>query len=230
MKCSIFVKTCRKDLEWLNYCLKSMRRHCSGFSGTTVAADEDCRGEIEGLLVDERLVFCPVHHNGYIQQQIIKLMAFNHTDSDLILFVDSDVVFTKAATPESFMIGEKPFLMRTPYGDLGGAEAWRGITSRFLGFSVQYEYMRRMPLAFLRSTLVRFYQAYHARISALNSMVTRDFSEFNALGAFAASAHPEKYEIINTLESALPESVATQYWSWGGISDEIRTEMEKAIT
>lgn len=231
MNTAIFIKTCRKDLEWLKWSLQSIRKFCSGFSEVVIVADEDCRSEIEKITTSERVEFCPVHHNGYIQQQIVKIEAYRYIrDAELILFVDSDVIFHTKCTPEAFTINGIPFLLKTLYGNLGGAEAWKPITERFCGFHVMHEYMRRMPLAFKRATLIRFWHAYREKIAALNEMQGRDFSEFNALGAYAAATHPNEYHIIDTERDSVPQPVAKQYWSWGGISDEIVKEMEQFLS
>lgn len=226
MNASIFIKTCSKDLEWLNFCLKSIRKFGSGFSGVVIAADDDCQGLIEKITENERIVFCGMHHNGYIQQQLVKLRAAGYLpESEAVLFVDSDVVFYDRFSPESFMANGKPFLMKTQYGDLGGAEAWKPITEKFVGFQVNYEYMRRMPLMYRVSSLESFCRVYGNRLKSLEEMTTRDFSEFNALGAFIEKHESHLYEIIDTSVS-IPPAVAKQYWSWGGISDEIRSEIE----
>jgi len=81
------------------------------------------------------------------------------------------------------MADGKPFLLKTPYGNLGGAEAWKPITENFVGFRVSHEYMRRMPLLFLTRTVREFEQQYAQKIVLLNRLATRDFSEFNAIGA-----------------------------------------------
>ena len=66
MKTSIFIKTCLKDLEWLSYSLRSIRKFCKGFQEVVIVADDDCKGVIEPMLSGERPLLCPVHHNGYI--------------------------------------------------------------------------------------------------------------------------------------------------------------------
>ena len=232
MKTSIFIKTCLKDLEWLSYSLRSIRKFCKGFQEVVIVADDDCKGVIEPMLSGERLLLCPVHHNGYIQQQIIKCNAWVYVNNpDAILYVDSDVIFFREASPQDFMADGKPLLLKTPYGNLGGAEAWKPITENFVGFRVSHEYMRRMPLLFLTRTVREFERQYAQKIMLLNRMTTRDFSEFNAIGAFAAAYHPDLYRIIDTETepAAIPQPVAKQFWSWGGISSEIKTEMESFL-
>ena len=226
---SIFIKTCKKDLPWLNYCLRSIRNHARGFKEVVIVLDEDCRGE--QIITASESQFCYFSRqweNGYIQQQYIKIHADKYCTGDVILFVDSDCVFMRGFSPESFLSDGKPVLLKTRYGNLEGAEAWKKITESFVGFPVDFEYMRRMPLIYLSSSIAEFRDAHSGNISHLSSMKDRAFSEFNAIGAWIDKNTPEKYFISDT-ESWMPQVVAKQFWSWGGISEEIRVEMESYI-
>lgn len=226
---SIFIKTCRKDLDWLKYCLRSIERFGSGFGGTVIVADEDCRGMIDSDS-SVQVIFIPVPSNGYIEQQRIKLLADAYVSeaSDRIMFVDSDCVFFRKFSPEDFMNNGKPVLLRTRYGGLGGAEAWREITESYLGLPVYHEYMRRMPLVYWKATLERMRSHYSELDATLRRMKDRRFSEFNMLGGFIQHYEPNLYCIMNT-EEELPSVVCKQFWSWGGLSDKIRLEIEEML-
>jgi len=50
-------------------------------SEVVIVADDDCKGVIEPMLSGERLLLSPVHHNGYIQQQIIKCNAWVYVNN-----------------------------------------------------------------------------------------------------------------------------------------------------
>lgn len=230
MTTSIFIKTCLKDLEWLRYSLLSIAKWGSGFSEIVIVADEDCRGlALLPSWVNYSINYVPVPHNGYIQQQAIKLVADKYCWSDYILFVDSDCVFFRPFTPDSFMRDGKPVLLKTRYGNIGGAEAWKAITESVVGWEVEFEYMRRLPLTYRRDTFKKFRERFPTLISMLAAMQTRDFSEFNAIGAFIEKEDSEGYYIVDT-EDWIPDAVAKQFWSWGGISPEIKNEMEGMIT
>lgn len=228
MTASIFVKTCRKDLEWFRYSLLSMARWGRGFSELVVVTDEDCRGLLEVMEQACSISYVPTTSNGYIQQQAIKLEADRYCSSEHILFVDSDCVFFKPFTPFSFMRYGKPILLKTRYGNLGGGEAWKAITESVVGWDVEFEYMRRLPLMYRKDTFPKFRERFPQLLPKLDMMQTRDFSEFNAIGAFIEKESPEGYDIVDT-KDWIPEAVAKQFWSWGGISDEIKNEMERMI-
>ena len=58
------------------------------------------------------------------------------------------------------------------------------------------------------------------------SVPNKEFSEFNVIGAIAEQHRAELYNILDTTIDPLPEKVAEQRWSWGGLTPEIRKELE----
>jgi len=224
MTTAIFIKTWSGDLPWLGYCLQSIRKYASGISQVIIAADVSCVDDVYPMSCDAIVVPIPDWNNGYIQQQWIKLNADQYADADQILFVDSDCVFHTPFSPESFMRDGKPVLMRTHYGNLGGAEAWKGITEKFCGWPVEFEYMRRLPWMYRSESLFNFRAMFPNLHSHLRSLSDRSFSEFNALGAFIDRFENEEYYVTDT-EVWIPEPVAKQFWSWGKISKEIQEEI-----
>jgi hypothetical protein len=227
---SIFIKTCKKDIEWLAYCLRSIDRFlASGTAGVTLVADADCKGELP-VYDFEHVYYIPTPSNGYIEQQRIKLLAdmFVPETTNYILFVDSDCVFHKPFALGDFLRDGKPLLLRTRYGELGGAEAWKGITESYLGLPVEHEYMRRMPLLYRKDTLSRIRSHYPDLNSRLEILGSRAFSEFNFIGGFIQHFEPHLYSIVNT-EDELPEPLCKQFWSWGGLSPTIYAEIESML-
>ena len=229
MSASIFIKTWEGDLDWLPYCLKSIEKYASGFDVVVVVADNSCVSRVSRIVKSPAILEAVGDwKNGYVQQQWIKLTADKYIDSEYILYVDSDCIFHTPFTPESFMREGTPVLLKTEYGNLGGAEAWREITSNFVGFPVTHEYMRRLPWMYRSDSIYNFRKMYPHTEKHLRSLETRDFSEFNALGAYIEKYESEKYIISNT-EFWTPDSVATQYWSWGGLTPAIKAEIEKVL-
>lgn len=226
MSTSIFIKTCLKDLEWLRYCLESIRKYAIGFDEVVIVADRSCIGHINSILNGtERVAYVKDQENGYIYQQYVKLHADAYVRSEYVLFVDSDVVFHTEFSPEEFMRDGKPILLKTRYGNLGNGEAWRAVTERAVGFPVEWEYMRRFPLLYRKDTVTAFRNAFHGVVESLKRLQGNEFSEFNAIGAFIEKYEPDKYFISDT-EQWMPPTVAKQWWSWGGVTGEIRTEIE----
>lgn len=226
MTTAIFIKTYIKDLEWLTHCLESISRFASGFDEVILVADNDCRGLIPQNNCVTKTVFVKSWPNGYIQQQYEKLRAHEHTDADTILFVDSDCVFFRPFCPDDFLVDGKPVLLKTRYELVGDGIVWKKITERTLSFEVSYEYMRRMPLIYRRNTLIALRNAYPQIRYDLFRMMSREFSEFNVIGAFVERYEPNQYQILDTEVDELPPLFCRQFWSWGGITPLVQSEMD----
>jgi len=221
----IFIRTYSKDLEWLRYCLRSINKYVSGHRNVIISIpqSEKCMIDHWGLTRESVIGWNPVTKDGYIDQQIDKLLAYKRTNADYILFVDSDVCFFRPTDVrvEYFRDG-KPLLMKTRYGLVGDAICWQKCTSEILGFNVEYEYMRRIPWLYSASTLARL----DAKVNCHKLASLHRLSEFNLIGAFVDNHEPETYYIIDTEKDPIPPACAKQLWSWSGCNDEDKKEME----
>lgn len=230
MSYSIFIKTWKDDVKWLPYTLQSIVKYGSGYDQIIIISDQSCLEEVKQITPD----YCTVvgvedWSNGYIQQQWIKLNADTWIWSDHVLFVDSDCVFHSPFSEESYTREGKPILLKTRYGDLGGAEKWKSITSEFVRFEVEYEYMRRLPWMYRTSSLTNFKNKYPRTLNHLITIRDHGFSEFNALGAFIDKYEKDQYYISDT-EVWTPDYVAKQYRSWDGVTPEIQTEINNFLS
>lgn len=215
----IFIKTWKNDLEWVNYAIKSIKKYFKGDYELVVVADEDCPGDFQHKV--------PVHHNGYIQQQIIKLRAHYYTQQEKILYIDSDTVFTRPCSIEDFETDGKLEMFMRPYHLAGKAICWQAPTRKYVGFKPTHEYMCRFPICHYRQTLVDIEARYPWLIEHLMVLEDRAFSEFNFMGAFAHRMCTERYEWVDVTEYTVEPAYVKQNWSWGGISPEIRAELEE---
>lgn len=230
MSIDIFIRTYKNDIEWLKYCLKSIHKYVTGYNKIVVCIPE---GQ-EKLLKDfnlRNLYTCPVYKDDYLGQQITKVNADLYCESEYILYVDSDCVFTKPTDLSDFFVNGKPLIYMTNYGKVGDAICWKNITEITLNRKgIDWEFMRRMPLVYHRDTLAEFkdYIELIHGVTVDNFIVRqshRNFSEFNAIGAFAYYFYPEKYHFHDT-DYGVGEEIVKQRWSWGGITPEIRKELE----
>lgn len=218
----VFIKTWINDLCWLRYCLASIEKYYTT-KEVVLVLDEDCTAPTSSLPI--KIHYVPKHENGYIKQQEIKLNAHRYTRADYILFVDSDVIFTQPCSIHNFLNNDIIKLYYEPYSDLPTIP-WKEITERHFKQIVEFEYMRRFPIVHHRAVLKGIQSRYPKLNSTLNSMTTREFSEFNFMGAFAHTYMPEFYQFM------LPDStplVAKQYWSWGGLLPHIEKEIKENL-
>ena len=238
MNTSIFIRSYRGDFQWLRYCLRSIRKFVTGFGEIALVIPVTDRGELpeDVAAMADRLHLRNEQTHGYIDQQITKLRAHHYTNSDRILFVDSDCVFFRPCTVDDFTREGKPLLLKTPYEvfrkhqtETGRAQNvlnWQRITEDLVGFPVEFEYMRRIPMMHAAETLVYIEAHYPHLMNKARRIRDNSFSEFNIMGAIAERFLPHLYHIQSTETEPLPPKYCEQYWSWGGMSNELKESLE----
>lgn len=225
MKMPIVIKTYRKDLEWLYWCLRSLDKFAVGFGPVHIIGETDAdelaaikdtyeRARIDSLFagIPARLVY-HVHSSppgagliasGYIRQQYCKMLADTMLKGafDRHLQLDSDCFLTRRVTPEEW--GDPPYWLRTPWEALHGhaeACARKPELERILGFSVPYEYMRRHPFVLrhdgLRALRAHLTTRYGIPLAELMAGEP-GWSEYNLYGAFCAHILPDLHRWVST--------------------------------
>lgn len=237
MKLSVFIRTYRNDAKWLGYCLEGLKR--VKYDELVIVCPENDRRVIWPVIKDYNCKFFQTKEicEGYIAQQLDKLQAHKYCTGDLILFVDSDVIFTKEVDVNYFLKEGKPFLLRTRYDEMPsdhGVQNWQWITEKMIGFKSEWEYMRRLPLIYWRETLLAISNSYpNLEKSALQEHKEftppgRAFTEFNFIGQFIERFDYERYELIHT-KDWLPEPIVKQYWSYSGLTQEEEKEITEIL-
>jgi hypothetical protein len=238
MSTSLFIRSYRGDFEWLRYCVRSIRKFVAGFESLVLVipdADRDLLPADVAALID-RLHFRTEETHGYIDQQITKLRAHHYTTSERILFVDSDCVFFQPCNVDDYTRNGKPLLLKTPYevfrkyqnetGRIQSVLRWQEITADTVGFPVEHEYMRRIPMMHAVETLAYIETHHPQMIEKAIRIRDNSFSEFNAIGAIAERFLPDLYHIQSTETEPLPAKHCEQYWSWGGMSDSLKRALQ----
>lgn len=227
---NIFIRTYKNDLQWLQYCLKSIHKYVTGFNEIVVCIPEDQAHLLKDFNL-KNVVICPAYSDDYLGQQISKLNADLYCESDYVMYVDSDCVFTRPFDCNELINNGNPVMYKTNYERLGNAVAWKPITEKSLNKKdIEFEYMRRLPLMYRSETIadLREYMGLIHGVTMEQYVVSqpfKEFSEFNTLGAFADFFCPEKYEFKNT-DDGVEENCLIQHYSWGGLTDEIREKIE----
>jgi hypothetical protein len=214
MTTDIYIKTYAKDFPFLKYCLQSISKFCKGFENVIIVVDANDYDELLTWNLTKEKIFTTVKRgDGYMWQQVCKLQAHHVCLSENILFVDSDCIFFKECTPEDFTKDGKPILLKTKYSKLDDqAKCWQSITERAIGKRSEYEWMRRIPCMYKRSTLVNISIDFPVE-SYIMKQPNREFSEFNFIGQFIELNEQENYSIFDT-DDFIPEKVCEQLWSW----------------
>jgi hypothetical protein len=241
MRTALFIKSYAADFGFLSYCLKSINKFVRGIGEVIVAVQDEDAPALKAMgLSRERIEIVPRYtSDGYLDQEIHKLVAYRYTDAHQILFFDSDCIAIREFEPRDLLLDGKPRWLMTPYSKLVNADGsqatpWRAITSKALGRDVEWEFMRMHPLMVGRRTLIDFCQwmEQHHNCSLehyIGLQPAREFSEWNAIGAWAYYYRPDVFSFWDTEINGVPEPFVRQFWSWGGLTPEIRTEMERLL-
>jgi hypothetical protein len=233
MTTDIFIRTCAKDLEWLLLSVKSIKERVTGYRNIVIAAPRPVAARIS------RATGMPVigvdpFNDDYVGQMHTKLKATDHTDADVICFWDSDTMAAEAVDLNELLFdGERLIMHQVPYAGLtDGSQVWQPIAAHAMGFVPEFESMRRMPLAYHRSTILgTVAQIELTQGMTLDAYVRRrpfrSFIEFNCLGAWAYLNERDRYDWrIDETEVAKWKQRVRQFWSWGGITREVKDELK----
>jgi hypothetical protein len=226
MQIDILIRTYPKDYEWLHLALASIQKHVTGYRNIVI-----CTPNKRGLehLTAETVVQVPDLPDGYIGQQLTKLEAWKYTDADAVVFWDSDVIAIEPLDVNEYFENGKPIIWKTRYAEIQCP--WQPITEQAMGYLVEWEYMRRMPLVYNTKTLKNvcmYLEEVHKLplFTYLSRVPYRSFSEFNVMGAFAEVHEPKGYVFKDTNGADMPKIKAMQFWSWGGITNDVLAKIK----
>ena len=217
---SIFIRTYHKDLKWLKYCLESIHKNLTGWNEIVICIPTG-QESLLSHLTQEKVVTCKIHKDDYLFQQVSKLQAHKYCKGDYILFVDSDVIFKKGASVTDYFINNKPIILKSRYDSVGDAICWKEPTEKLFKENIEFEFMRRLPLLYHKSTLEMINESFPDLENYIMSQPHRQFSEFNALGYYSEKMQNESYSIIDVtdgLSEEIPENKAVQFWSWSNLT------------
>lgn len=226
---SIFIRTYKNDIKWLNYCLASIHKNLTGWGEIVICIPTGQEHLLSHLTV-EKIVTCKIYKDDYLFQQVSKIKAYEHCQGDYILFVDSDVVFMPNADVRDYFKDNKPVLLKDRYENVGEATCWKAPTEKLFKEKISYEYMRMAPQLFHKHTLELFNSSFEDIESYVMSQPYRQFSEFNALGYYAEKMQPESYYIVDlSVEHSPIINRSKQFWSWSGLTKSEENEILNII-
>ena len=234
MTIDIFIRTCAKDAAWIQLAVKSIRDRVTGYRSLIVTAPRADAPRISRA-IGHAVIQVEPFSDDYVGQQYTKLKATDHTYADVICYWDSDTVAAEQVDLRALLFsGDRLILHHVPFDGLNdGSEIWRAIMARDMGAVPDYEFMRRLPLAYHRSTLlgcVEHIERTHGLPlrAYMKRVPQRSFTEFNCLGAWAYQHERDRYDFrIDEAEAAEWKRCVRQFWSWGGITAEVRSEISR---
>lgn len=238
----IFIKTCHKDYIWLKYCLLSIKKFAKGFRNVVIVSDTGEEIPKEYVCIPCNIFYVDLpkkqptfveHGIGYLWQQYIKLTWYNYTDANSVLILDSDEMFTKYVTPDSFKENEKFRWFYRDWKDAGDAICWKESTDFLLKSNTQYEAMCAPGYVFQLETSIALKNvlcSIHNTADIWDILVKYNMkkcSEFNMFGSFIHHFDRKEYvKMVNYHYDYINFSIRKS-WSWGGLSnDEIKLREE----
>lgn len=233
MTVDLWIRSYDGDAEWLKYCLRSIQRFATGFRRTVVVVPH---GHNPPTGTNEIVFKVAEIGEQYIQQQSDKMHADHFTDAEFVTYLDSDCILTRPMCPYDLIVSQRKVRwLYTPYSSInsGDGQTWKKVTEKFIGHPVDNEMMRRHPFT-VPVWALREMRSWCHKIHGVTLeryMITqpyRECSEFNFLGAWLWFYHRGKVEWQNTDENmGIP--FAHQSYSWGGLNDDIRKNLEAAL-
>lgn len=225
----IFIVSYAKDFKWLNFNLRSIRKHARGFRGVTVLVpQQDAQMAIQFCAPFGAAVatFKEEPGKGFNHHQAMVCHADLYANgAQYVLHTDSDCIFTESVTPDDYFTDGKPQLMIERYDRvLGGGTPdqaiWKDPTERALGFQCDFECMRRHPAVHPVDLYIHFRAYMNTQhgdfvqyVLSQKNDFPQGFSEFNALGAFALARFRDRYAIIEKGKDPEPKNKLEQSWS-----------------
>jgi hypothetical protein len=236
MKTRILIVSYLGDKPWLDYCLRSIRKFCTGFDGTTIVVASDEMGDFEQLSEEYGAELHGYERDAnsakwHLHAQAQKCLADLYCpETDYILHTDSDCVFTEPVTPADYFGPDGlPVMLYEAYARLQGCP-WQPVVEAVLKHPVFFEFMRRHPQVNPRGLYADFRRAIELthHVPFVDYVLSRkpDFpwgwTEHNLLGAFAyySPKWHGQYHWIDLAKSPNPHEKLSQFWSKGPIDKE----------
>jgi len=241
-KTDILIVSYAPDAEWLSYCLRSIQKYATGFSGISIVYPDRDDSVMRPICYNHGARACPVNEPGpplgHLSQNIVKTSADIYCpDATHVLHLDSDCMLVGSMKPDDYFRDGKPVLVRRVWENAADAVCWREPTKKALGWDPPWETMARMPLIFD----IRTYRATRQHIEEVHKILFSTyvyeqkptfpygFCEFNSLGGYAVEKTPELYHIITVPDETLPGMPIRQLWSHSGIVPEMREWLEETL-
>lgn len=247
MKHQVLICSYAKDFEWLKWNLTTLRRFSKGFLPPVicVASDDEpgARFMVNNFYPEATVTIKDGRPGlGNLRAQVAMMSGdLLCPEADYVWLVGSDCLVSRTFQPDAFFRDGLPVMLINTYGELlkvaPGILPWQKGVEDALGFSPNYEYMRRLPLMYPRALFkkVRDHIAAHTKkpfeeyvydvgayAQRSNRSDAANFSESNVLGAWAHKFEPDMFHWLcldHCYESAMKEfpNPMIQFWSHGGM-------------
>lgn len=254
----ILIVTHAKDMPWLQLCMESIERFCTGFQGVTIAHPVHQLEIFKQAALDfdwhcRLYAYEEVPGKGMIQHMVKMAEAdlIVPPETKWVLTCDADCIFTMPTRPEDYFANGKPYYLVRTWDSLTaqdpdnpGAKVvsdcyqWREPTAKQLGFDPAMYTMCMNTNVFP----VEFFGHYRAHIEKMHQQpfaqwmlsgrneFPQDRMDFTAMGAWAWQYMHEYWTWIDVDKQPYPADRKRAYWSHGGVTPAIRKEIEGLLS
>lgn len=257
MSYTIVYKTYTNDLIWLKYSLLSVKTFVSGFEEIIIYCHDVCCGELYELTrkieIACRIIPVSYDYNGYMKQMVVKATCYKDVKTKYTVMVDSDVIFNNNICVSDLVEADGKikwyYLTSVPPGDVH--LVWKDSYESMTKTVQDRHYMgNHFPFIFttesLKSANEKFIEIHgmdysefckkgcaRFNIRADESVRSRFldlakiFEEFEWIGFYCQHFSNDYIFIDSDLRTH--HKPATQFWSHGGITEEIQLKLNTII-
>lgn len=210
-RAEILIVSCKRDFEFVSYCLRSIERYAKGFAGVTLAVP---RQEAHMFQAFSRIAnvmhFTEPPGKGFLQHMIAVCRADELCpNADIIVHVDSDNLFWQPCTPEDFAPSGKCLVVREHYDLVAPRNAnrliWRDCVKAASGLVPEYDTMVRHPNVYPRHLYAHARRiveqhtgmAFDDYVLAGKNSFPQSFCEFVLLSSLGLRDFPDAFTVVD---------------------------------
>ena len=225
-----FIRTWRGDGHWLTFLLRSIDRFVprTVYRHILITFSSSERHYFESYLphftlpiklrpMDDVFFKTGPNNGSYYSQMFAKFHAYQHSDADFFIHMDSDTIFTEPINRSDFIDDRnRIYIKRIKFADLAqNFRVWQRPSQKLLLESVPYETMTGFPFVFSRDVYQNAINLIEKRhklpiIEVVKSI--NEFAEFTTLGHYLITYMPDRWVDNNKKSEKVIQS-----WSWGGL-------------
>jgi hypothetical protein len=247
MRCDIFIKGCREQLNWLCYCLQFIAKNWQHKdSQLIVMVDRNCADVVAQWGVKASYIFVDPWPDRYMHALWCKACADRYSDAELILIMDSDHLMIEPCSLVELMGYSKPVIeyLRWDYPDRAIARRiWPRVVKESTGLELPVDYMVKPDWMFWRSTFAGARSLVEKHRSkpfddAVYSEATYDWTQYEShpftfcdlqnLSLYGAQFEFEKYFVWDTEKYPRPNPIK-DYWSHTPFNT-VRAELDRLLS
>ncbi len=236
---ALLIVTYRKDFPYLEWCLKSIAKFCTGFMELKLLVPHEDATRAREMLTESQFPFC-TEVVSYEEQpdkgmllHMVKIMQAHHfTKAQYIAHLDADCLITEPLDAADLFVDGKAILRFEEFKEIikrhDAMERWRVAVGECLPFSPKFETMRAHPGVFHRDTYELCRELIEKKTNtSMASFILRgpnafpqEFCEFNTLGNVAMEKQRHLYHpVMQTDDCPTPDNKLQQFWGHGSIKE-----------